>query len=82
MLESAEGNLKAAHFRDRELMLDVLNSYLKATKTPLNYRKKAYILLWVKEDGQIRISVSDEVVESSTVYSVDQFVTLANTVAF
>ena len=70
--------LGATYFRDRALLIDVLNDYREAVQQPLSFLYGPYIGLVVNNKGSLRITATDKIPEACTVYTYAMIVSLIN----
>lgn len=72
--------LGAAFFRDKPLFLMCLEEQRAEMKEPLAFLPGVYLRVFVNTKGELRITSSNEVLEGSTVYAYDQFLTLVENI--
>ena len=78
LLDLFADRLGATYFRDRALLIDVLNDYREAVLQPFSFLYGPYIGLVVNNKGSLRITATDKIPEACTVYTYAMIVSLIN----
>lgn len=80
ILTAVVDSLGAKYFRDQSLFMEVLADKRAAANKPFTFLYGPYVSVTIRQNGELRVSLADEVSSGSTVYGHDQFFGFADAI--
>lgn len=80
LMDGLADKLGARYFREKDLTMEVLDDQIARASQPYKFLYGPYVGVFIKDNGEVRITTSEHVKGGETVYALDQIKALLDAV--